>query len=120
MNRWMVVIWIALFLFGAGALLAAEKAIVGTWQLTTESPGGDQMSLTLVVKEEGGKLSGILSGSIGEFPLVNPKMEGDTFTCEVSINEQTYSVQGKVSGKKLEGGWKGGGAEGAIKGTKES
>jgi hypothetical protein len=88
--------------------------------LITESPGGEQMRLTLVVKEEGGKLSGMISGGIGQFPLVDPKQEGDTFTCKVSIEEQTYTVQGKVSGTKFEGGWKGGGAEGVIKGTKES
>jgi hypothetical protein len=78
------------------------------------------MRLTLVVKEEGGKLSGTLTGSIGQFPLIDPKVEGDSFTCKISIDEQTYTVEGKVSGKNFEGAWKGGGAQGVIKGTKES
>ena len=120
MCRRTVVFWTALILLGAGGLLAADKPMVGTWQLVTEAPGGDQMRLTLVVKEEGGKLSGTLTGSIGQFPLIDPKVEGDSFTCKISIDEQTYTVEGKVSGKNFEGAWKGGGAQGVIKGTKES
>lgn len=120
MSRRRVVFWTALILLGAGGLLATEKPIIGTWQLVTETPGGDQMRLTLAVKEEGGKLSGTLTGGIGQFTLVDPKTEGDTFTFKVSIEEQTYTVEGKVSGKNFEGNWKGGGAQGVIKGAKES
>jgi hypothetical protein len=115
-----VILWTALILLGAGGLLAADKPIVGTWQLISDTPGGEQMRFTLVVKEEGGKLSGTLTGGIGQFPLVDPKLEGDSFTCKISIDDQTYTIESKVSGTKFEGGWKGGGAQGAIKGTKES
>ena len=42
----------------AAVLLAVGNALVGTWQLISDSPGGEQYAWTLVVKEENGNLSG--------------------------------------------------------------
>jgi len=120
MNRRSMIILAGLALAGAGWLMAAEKAVVGTWQVTSDSPGGEEYRWTLTVKQEDGKLSGTLSGSIGQFELQELKAEGETFSCKITVGGDTYSLEGKVSGDKLEGTWKGAGAQGVIKGTKQS
>jgi len=104
----------------AAVLLAAGNAVVGTWQVVSDSPGGEQYTWTLVVKDEGGKLSGTLTGGPGQFPLIEPKLEGDTFTCKVTVDEVTYAIQSKITGSKFDGTWKGPGSQGTIKGSKQS
>ncbi len=104
----------------AGWLVAAEKPIVGTWEVTSDSPDGEQMRWTLVVKEEGGKLAGNISGGMGQFALVDPQLVGNTFTFKITVDAQTYAVETKVTGSKLQGSWKGGSAQGVLKGTKQS
>ena len=103
----------------AAVLLAVGNALVGTWQLTSDSPGGEQYAWTLVVKEENGKLSGTLTGGPGQYPLLEPKLEGETFTCKVTIDERAYVVQAKISGGKFDGTWKGPASQGTVKGAKK-
>jgi hypothetical protein len=119
MHRRMALVVVLLALAGA-ALLAADNAAVGTWQLTSDSPGGEQYAWTLVIKGENGKLSGTLSGGPGQFPLLDPKMEGEAFTCKITIDETTYAIQAKISGNKFDGTWKGPASQGMIKGTKQA
>lgn len=109
-----------LILVAALALVAAEKAVIGSWQCVSDSPDGEQYSWKVTVKEEGGKLTGTISGAPGEYPMVDPRFENDTFTFKVQIEGQTYTVEAKISGDKLEGVWKGGASQGVIKGTRQS
>lgn len=108
-----------LVLTGMAALAAASSA-VGTWQLVSDSPGGQQYSWTLVLKEDEGKLAGTLTGGPGSYTLLEPKVEGEIFTCKVTIEEQTYSIQAKISNGRFDGTWKGPGSQGTIKGTKQA
>lgn len=105
---------------GAVALAAAANAVVGTWQLVSDSPGGEQYNWTLVLKEDEGKLVGTLTGGPGSYTLLEPKLEGETFTCKVTIEEQTYAIQAKIAGGKFDGTWKGPGSQGTIKGSKQA
>lgn len=99
---------------------AAENSIVGTWQVVSDSPDGDQYRWTLAVKEVDGKLTGTLSGEPGQFPLIDLKSADDTFTCRVKVEGQTYGIEIRVSGARLEGSWKGASSQGFIKGTRQS
>jgi hypothetical protein len=103
----------------AAVLLAAGNAVVGTWKVVSDSPDGTQYNWTLVVKEEGGRLSGALTGSMGQFPLIEPRLEGDTFTCKVTVEETTYAIQSTITGDKFDGVWKGAASQGTIKGSKQ-
>jgi hypothetical protein len=97
---------------------AAENPVVGTWRVV--SFGAEGMTWTLTVKEQGGKLSGTLAGSLGEFPLMDPKLDGDKFSFKISMDEKIYTAEGKISGKSMEGSYKGPDDEGTFKGEKQS
>ncbi len=114
-----VCVGVLLLMVCASWVLAADNPVVGTWDLVSTGAGGEEMTWKLVVKEDGGKLSGTLTGDPGEFPLVDPKLEGNKFTFQVTLDQVTYSVESKVSGKKLEGTYKGSEAEGKVAGTKQ-
>jgi len=104
----------------AGMAVAAEKAVVGNWQVVSDSPSGEQYQWKLAIKEEDGKLSGTISGGPGQFPLLDLKYEGSTFTCKVTIDERTYAIEVKVTGNTFEGTWKGPSSQGTLKGTKQA
>ena len=104
----------------ASMSLWGASAIAGEWNFFTTAPDGAPLNWSLTVKEEDGKLSGFLSGSQGIIPLVNPKFEGDLFTCSVTVDGGDYSVELKVTGNTAEGSWKGGADTGKIKASKKS
>jgi hypothetical protein len=50
-------------LFGLAAFAASNAPIVGKWDVTATDEGGNVTAWTLAVKEDGGKLSGTLTGT---------------------------------------------------------
>lgn len=107
-------------LAGCAGMMAAEKSVVGTWKCVSDTPDGDEVRWTLTITEQGGKLAGTAAGEPGEFPLIDPKLEGDTLTFRVAVEGETYTIEAKVSGTQLEGSWKGRDGHGFLKGTKQS
>jgi len=105
---------------GTAVSLAADNAAVGTWDAVGTDEAGQSSNWTLVVKDDGGKLGGTLSGDPGEFPLVDAKLDGNSFTFKVIVNEATYTVETTLSGNKFDGKYKGPEAGGTLKGTKRS
>lgn len=110
---------LACLLLIAACVTAADKPIVGSWDCVSSTPGGGETRFTLTVKEQDGKLIGTAGSDQGEIPLTDPKFENDTFSFRVVMNSETYDVNVKVAGDKLDGAWKGGGETGAIKGNKK-
>jgi hypothetical protein len=112
--------WVAVAVMGlfAGLLLAANAA-VGTWDVISAVDGGDDMNWKLVIKEDAGKLAGTISGEQGDFTLEDVKLEGETLTFKVTIDEQIYLTEAKISGAKLDGVFKGTGVKGTLKGTRQ-
>jgi hypothetical protein len=118
MTRTLIVI-LTVLLFGFALCWAAESAIVGKWDCSATDDAGQQSNWTLVVTDEGGKLAGTLTGDPGEFALVDPKMEGDSFTFKVIVNDVTYTGEVTIDGKTMTGKYHGAEASGTIKGTKQ-
>ncbi len=85
---------------------------------------GTQLAWTLVVKDEGGKVSASLRGGQdgAELELADPKVEGNTLSFKIRINAQeTVEVVLKTDGKKLGGSFKGkDSGTGSFNGTKHS
>jgi len=116
----MLTLFLTIVLFAPVLCRAAENPVVGTWDCVGTDDQGQSSNWTLVVKEEGGKLGGTLSGDPGEFTLVDAKLDGNSFTFKVIVNEETYTVDAKVDGNKVEGKYKGPEAGGTIKGTRHT
>ena len=114
-------LFLTILLFASVAAWAADNAaVVGQWDVVSTSDDGTPMNWTLTVKDDGGKLSGTLSGDAGEIPLVEAKLEGNTFTFKVVVNEATYTTEGTIDGGKFDGKYKGPDGAGTVKGTKHT
>jgi hypothetical protein len=112
---------LTILLFGSVAAWAADNAaVVGQWDVVSTDDAGQTANWTLVVKDDGGKLSGTLSGDPGEFAIVDAKLDGNTFTFKVVVNEATYTTEGTISGNKFESKYKWPEAAGTLKGTKHT
>jgi hypothetical protein len=119
MTRTLTLFLIVLIL-GFGLCRAADSPVVGTWDCVSTDDAGQNSNWTLVVKEDDGKLSGTLSGDPGEFAIVDPRLDGKTFTFKVVVNDATYSVETTLDGAKFEGKYKGPEASGTLKGSKHA
>lgn len=112
-------LFLTILLFASVAAWAADSAAVGTWDVVGTDDAGQSMNWTLTVKDDGGKLAGTLSGDMGEFTLVDPKLDGNAFTFKVVVNEATYTTELTIDGNKFDGKYKGPEAAGTLKGTKK-
>ncbi|MFN7994756.1 MAG: hypothetical protein U0Q18_14205 [Bryobacteraceae bacterium] len=108
------------FLLAFATTWAADSPIVGKWDCTSSDDAGQSYSWTLTVKDDGGKLTGTLSGDPGDLELVDARLDGNSFTFKVVVNDNTYTVETTIDGNKIEGKYKGAEANGTLKGTKQS
>ena len=120
MTRTLVLLFVTVLLFGAAAMWAADNPVLGTWDCTSTDDAGQAANWTMTVKEDNGALKGTLSGDPGEFTMVDPKLEGNTFSFKVVVNEVSYAVEVTIDGKMLDGKYKGAESNGTLKGTKQS
>lgn len=97
--------------------LAAAKSIVGTWDCVTNTADGE-MKWVLVVKEEGGKLSGTATGDRGALDLIDPRLDGDVFSFKADVDGVTYTVKLRLSGDRISGTWSGNGDSGPMSGVR--
>ena len=112
---------LAVTLFALVAV-AADNPVVGKWDCKSTDDGGQQIPWTLVVKEDGGKLSGSLISVTqpdAAVPLIEPKSDGVSFTFKVTIGDRSYSVETKINGKKLDGKYTGSQTSGKFEGAKQ-
>ena len=117
-----ITVFFLTFLLAFAGLAAADRPVVGTWELISDSPAGDQYTWTLIVTEEQGRLAGKLRGGPPphEFALIEPNAKGEQFTFRMEIQGETYVVDATVSGATFDGTWKGGNSKGLMKGKKQA
>ena len=94
---------------------AAANPVVGKWTCTNLSDTGTQSPWTLMVREDGKKLAGLLTDGEAEIPLSEMKLDAGDFTFRFHINAKPYRFEGKVEGKKLEGNYSGEEATGKLR-----
>ncbi len=114
----LILITVILSGFAVGA--ATDNPVVGKWDLTATDSEGNVSSWVLAVEEKEGTLSGSLTGTEGTFELVDPRLDGRTFTFKVMVNGQTYLAETRINGKRLEGKYKGPDVSGTLKADKQS
>ncbi len=101
---------------------AADHPLVGKWDCTSDDGSGQERNWTLMVKEDGGKLSGSLLGTAGEIiPLIEPALEGSMFTFKMEVNANCMvAAKVKVEGNKFEGKFACPEVSGTLKGSRKS
>ncbi|HKS28661.1 MAG TPA: hypothetical protein VJS44_12615, partial [Pyrinomonadaceae bacterium] len=93
----------------AGATTASAGAanLVGTWAVEITAPNGASMPATLTINQEGGKLTGKVSGPFGDADLTDVTVNGNSFDSNLNLSLGGQPVNGKVSGStasdKMEG-----------------
>jgi len=78
---------VAVIVFGVVAQAAQNADIVGTWEMTTNSPEGTRTN-TMVVSNDGGKLKAVAKSERGELPYTSVEVEGNKVTIVLSITYQ--------------------------------
>jgi hypothetical protein len=87
-----------LALAATAALAAAPPDLSGTWTTSFESQVGVQ-TYTYTFKVEAGKLTGHAKSNLGEGPLSEGKVEGDTVKFIESLDYQGQALQITYEGK---------------------
>lgn len=90
----------AIFVLGAVSLASAAD-FTGKWKGSVSSEQGD-FELTFVIKAvSADSLSGVLQTSMGEMPMEKTKLQGDTFSFDISFNEMTMHHVCTIKDDKL-------------------
>ncbi len=107
MRRNAIFLLIVVCSFVLGGLAQTNNPIIGKWACKSVDEKGMEASWTMLVKEDQGKLTGYIEGAepgADQIPLVEPTLEGSTFTFKVVINpEEIVTISGKVAGDKFAG-----------------
>lgn len=97
---------IVALLTGAPSRAAQGANVVGSWDITVESPQGKSTSL-LTIKKDGDKLGGMIKGARGERPLDSVAVSGGDITLVMKVSFQgqdmVITYKGKVEKDSMKG-----------------
>jgi hypothetical protein len=96
MSRLLYVCLTILFLFSLGI----AQDINGKWKGTMQNPNG-AMDLTFNFNVTADSLTGSVESQMGELPISNGKVNGKTFTFDVSVGEMTINHQCTAMGDSI-------------------
>jgi hypothetical protein len=102
-------VWFLALVVLAGLVTIARAqgaSVAGTWDMVVESPQGKRPS-TLIIKQEGDKLSAVVKGARGERPLDSVVLKGDEITMVMTVQFQgqdmVITYKGKVEKEMMKG-----------------
>jgi hypothetical protein len=101
-------------LLGAVACTAGSP-VAGKWTCTNVPVTGPESPWTLLLREDGTKLGGLLTDGSVEIPLSQVKVDGASLTFRFEINGKPYEFAGKFGDRKLEGTYSGAEASGQLR-----
>jgi hypothetical protein len=97
---------VVLAVTAAIALAQGNASVVGTWDMVVESPQGKRPS-TLIIKQEGDKLSAVVKGARGERPLDSVSVKGDEITMVMTVqfqgSDMVITYKGKIEKEMMKG-----------------
>ena len=83
---------------------AATSPVSGKWTLTATMQDGNQMKVTLEVKDEGGKLSGTLTTQDGNsLPIAEGKLESNVLAFKVPTDNGAFTLKLTFEGESGKG-----------------
>ena len=93
-------------LVGIFAIAAFAADVTGKWTAEVPGRGGNMATTTIVLKQDGAKLTGTVDGGRGgPAEITDGKVDGDniSFTVSRTFNDQTFklSYKGKVAGEEI-------------------
>jgi len=110
--------FLALSVFAA-ACFASDPA--GRWKLAANAPDGNTYNVTLVVKEEDGKLSGVLDSERGQMPLANVAFANGELRFDLVLDMGAIPFRLKIDGDKVTGALTApDGSTGSVTGQREA
>ncbi len=113
----LVIICVATFIALVSALGQDYKALIGKWNMTSETHE-DPVKWTLVLKDDGGKLTALLATDEGEQPAKDFTFADGVLKFKAPYHDDYYDIELKAIAGKLEGTWSGGGDSGKTSGIK--
>ena len=82
------------------AIPAVAADLNGKWKASMEGPDGS-MELIFSFRVEAGQISGTVSGPMGDMPITEGKLEGDTISFTVTTDQFKVVHKGTVSGDEI-------------------
>ena len=79
-----------------------ESPVLSKWDVVISAPGQDYAGV-LKIEKSGDVFKGSVTTELGESPLANIKVDGDSFTSTISVNAAGQSFEGTMSGKVKDG-----------------
>lgn len=111
-------------LFLALCLLSAAAAasdVAGRWKLVANAPDGNAYNVTLIVREEGGRLSGVLDSERGQMPLQNVTFSNGELRFDLVLDMGAIPFRLKIDGDRITGTLTApDGATGSVTGQREA
>lgn len=93
------------FLLGLLALTALAADISGKWTAQVPGRNGQTREQTFNFKVDGNTLTGTVSGRMGDMPIAEGKIDGNTIsftqTMEFNGNSMKFIYKGTVSGDEI-------------------
>lgn len=87
----------------AAALWAADAT--GKWSASMQAPNGNSMTITMKLKQDGGSLTGTVSGRNGETQISDGKVDGNNLSFavvrEFNGNQMRIMYKGTLDGDTI-------------------
>ena len=81
---------------------ASAEDIAGKWNVTAQSPSGRSLKLEMVLKQDGGKVSGTLGDERGTVDIQEGTIEGSELSFKLAV-DGGYTVKLRLAGDELKG-----------------
>ena len=110
-----------LLVFTALSAVVPGADVAGRWKLAANAPDGNTYNVTLVVKEEGGKLAGVLDSERGQMPLQNVVYANGELRFDLVLDMGVIPFRLKIDGDKISGALTApDGSTGSVTGQREA
>lgn len=83
--------------------VSAFGGVVGKWKVAANAPDGNVYNVDLIVKNEGGKPSAVLSSERGEMPLQDVTIDGDDLGFKLVMDMGPIAFKLKADGDNIAG-----------------